>query len=90
MKFKRIWIPYDKQTYINRDKKSNVLNCNIYPVDSDKSKKADNIIEKMLNEGWKIVSTTPVTASENSLLAGDNDVYWTFTSGIEVFMIKEG
>jgi hypothetical protein len=89
MKFKRIWIPYGRQTFIERDRSTNVLNCNIYPVDSEESQDADRLIEKMLNEGWKIVSTTPVTASENSLLAGGDDVYWSFTRGIEVFMIKE-
>lgn len=43
----------------------------------------------MLNTGWNIISTTPITASHNILRAGGDDVYQHYTSGIEVFMIKE-
>lgn len=89
MQYKRVWIPYDRDTYIKFDISSKVLNANVFPIDGKKTKEADKIIAKMLNEGWKIVSTTPVTSSINMIPQGSADTRWTFTSGIEVFMIKE-
>lgn len=62
---------------------------NYTPVDNDDTEAADKEILKLLNAGWKIVSTCPVTGSTNVLNTDGEDVYATFTRGIEVFMVKE-
>lgn len=87
MKYKRIWIPLNPKNNIISE--PDYVSSSIYPCDDEDSKKADETIENMLNTGWKIISTTPITASHNILRAGGDDVYQHYTSGIEVFMIKE-
>ena len=60
------------------------------PHDGEGTLKADKEIRKNIEEGWKIVSTCPITASINLLHdKGRDDVYATYTQGIEVFMVKE-
>ena len=61
------------------------------PHDGEGTLKADKEIRKNIEEGWKIVSTCPITASVNLLMEdkGLDDLYATYTQGIEVFMVKE-
>ncbi len=87
MKYKRVWMEYKvEQKLINS---SGMVTVNYGPVDNDDTEAADKEISELLNAGWKIVSTCPVTASTNILNPEGDDVYVTYTRGIEVFMVKE-
>ena len=95
MEYKRIYIEFDTDY-------SNTLHW-FWPCDGKNSEKADKEIKKHLNDGWKIVSTSPVTASRRmnadgivamgmgheSLKHEWEDYVFTFTSGIEVFLVKD-
>ena len=60
-----------------------------YPTDDEKTEKVDTEIQNLITQGWRIVSTAPVTGSINILNPKGTDVYYTYTTGIEVFMVKE-
>ena len=86
MKYKRIWMPYNVDFVIVLDY--------VKPSDNEDTNKADNEITKLLSEGWRIISTAPITGSR----AYDEDGFsslrkpamvYTFTTGIEVFLVKE-
>jgi hypothetical protein len=86
MKYKRIWMPYNVD-FIT------ILKY-VKPSDNEDTNKADNEITKLLSEGWRIISTAPITGSQ----AYDEDglssirkpeMVYTFTTGIEVFLVKE-
>lgn len=91
MKYKRIWMPY----------KTDFLTSLLWvsPSDNEDTKAADNKIEKLLSEGWSIVSTAPITESRGYDKNGHcnmnmpntygTDMVYTYTSGIEVFLVKE-
>ena len=89
MKYKRIWIPYNENFYTSL--------FMVSPSDDEDTKAADKIIEELLSEGWSIVSTAPITASRaynekgfcNMPKTGGSDMVYTYTSGIEVFLVKE-
>ena len=87
MEYKRIWLKYGNETKI--DGSDGMINAQCFPIDNNETTTADNEIKAHLNNGWKIVSTCPVTASNNILNPKGVDVYLTFTSGIEVFMVKD-
>jgi H2-forming N5,N10-methylenetetrahydromethanopterin dehydrogenase-like enzyme len=88
MQYKRMYIPFDNDMqYDSNDGQSTVLYS---PNDGERTLKADKEIRKNIEEGWKIVSTCPITASINLLHdRGRDDVYATYTQGIEVFMVKD-
>jgi tartrate dehydratase beta subunit/fumarate hydratase class I family protein len=79
MEYKRIWLNFETVTsyYGSAD-----------PSECDSTRNADAEIAQLLNQGWRIVSTSPVTASRLDEFEGTLLVF-TYTSGIEVFMIKE-
>ena len=88
MEYKRIWMSYD---YDFLDGLMSAI-----PMDSEDTKKADKEIAKLLKEGWRIISTAPVTGSraynERGLCGIPNmgsDMVYTFTCGIEVFLVKD-
>ena len=93
--YKRIWIEFDidiNQFPQNKDKKIDPHNHNyIYPShETEKSKMADSLIKNYLNDGWKIVSTSPTVATSSIVAPADlTHSSITFTNGYEVFLIKE-
>ena len=88
MEYKRIWMPY-KDTYYR-----SIMSVGV--GDYDETKKADEAIANHLNNGWRIASTCPVTAtqahpewdSELTEKQQKKHVY-TYTTGIEVFLVKD-
>jgi hypothetical protein len=87
MEYKRIWLKYS--TEANFENSDGMLNTTCFPSDNEETVDTDNEILSLLSKGWRIVSTCPVTASKNILTSKGNNIYLTFTSGIEVFMIKD-
>ena len=83
-----MYLPFKNEPQWNSQKGQTTV---LYsPNDGEKTFEADREIRKHIEEGWKIVSTCPITASINLLHdKGRDDVYATYTQGIEVFMIKE-
>ena len=95
MEYKRIFIQFNTDY-------SESLHY-IWTCDDENSKRADKEIKKHLNDGWRIVSTSPVTASKrmnadgiaamglgyDSLKHEWQDYVFTFTTGIEVFLVKD-
>ena len=89
MEYKRMWIPYDTDF-------SKPL-MYVFPSDNEDTNNADEEIKHLLKVGWHIISTAPITESRaynkegNCDLpgAGGSDMVYTFTSGIEVFLVKE-
>ena len=78
MEYKRIWLRYSTfNTY-----------GEVNPSESEESMKADAEIAQHINQGWRIVSTTPVTASKIDDYRKIPYVF-TYTCGVEVFMVKE-
>ena len=78
MEYKRIWLKYNTfNTY-----------GEVIPSESEDTKKVDAEIAKHINEGWRIVSTSPITASTIDDYRKTPFVF-TYTIGIEIFMIKE-
>jgi len=86
MKYKRIWMPYNVDFVRHLDY--------VRPSDDEDTNKADNEITKLLSEGWRIISTAPITGSRAfdeeglSSIRSPKMVY-TYTTGIEVFLVKE-
>ena len=74
MDFKRVWIGYFPNDGI--------------PVDSEETEKNDQEVLDLLNDGWEIVSTVPITASREFFIDG-KFIALTYTSGVDVFMIKK-
>jgi hypothetical protein len=86
MEYKRIWMPYKTDF--------SVVCKYFYPSDDENTEKADNEIAKLLSEGWRIISTAPITGSqardEKGLCSiGLPEMVYTYTIGIEVFLVKE-
>ncbi len=82
--FKRVWLSYDLNFQVVNS--SGITTASFESVDGKETEEADAEIQKLLFAGWRIVSTAPVTKSLCSL---NPDSFGTYTSGIEVFMIKE-
>lgn len=87
MDFKRVWIKFDKK--IDSVVKDGTVICECLPMEGEDSKYSDHEIISLLNSGWKIVSTTPVIGTVNLINAVGGNSYLTYTSGIEVFMVKD-
>jgi len=87
MKYKRIWMPYNVDFVRHLDY--------VRPSDDEDTNKADNEITKLLSEGWRIISTAPITGSQAydrlglSSLRNHPEMVYTFTIGIEFFLVKE-
>ena len=86
-KFKRVWL----KSKLGQDvsSSSGMVIMTAYPTDDEKTEKVDTEIQNLITQGWRIVSTAPVTGSINILNPKGTDVYYTYTTGIEVFMVKE-
>ena len=84
--FKRIWLPFDVDGKIKKG--SGFVETNYNPTDYEGTKKADAEIQKFITQGYKIVSTAPITKSYNIVTTAGAS-YANYTSGIEVFMVKE-
>jgi hypothetical protein len=89
MEYKRIWMPYgtdfrDSLMYVS-------------PYDNEETIKVHNELAKLISEGWRIISTAPITESRayssngnhNIPGMGGSDMVYTYTSGIEIFLVKE-
>ena len=87
MDFKRVWIKFDRK--IDSVVKDGTVICECLPMEGEDSMNSDYEISSLLNTGWKIVSTTPVIGSVNLINAAGGNSYLTYTSGIEVFMVKD-
>lgn len=85
--FKRVWLKYDLDMGVVNS--SGITTTYFTPVDGEETEKADAEIQKLLFAGWRIVSTAPVTKSVCFLDPKGDDSYATYTSGIEVFMMKD-
>lgn len=85
--YKRVWLPYKVDTKsVNT---VGMVEVNLEPIDFEGTKKVDAEIQNLISQGWKIVSTSPVIKSYNLINSKGGDIYANYTSGIEVFMIKE-
>jgi hypothetical protein len=80
MNFKKVWIGYNTERE----------GLTLFPYDNEDTETAVDEIDQLIKEGWKIVSTCPITATQISrdLKSTEYQTY-TFTSGIEVFLVKE-
>ena len=95
MDYKRISIEFENEY-------SDATHC-IYAYEGEYSENADKEIKDHLNDGWKIVSTSPVIESRRINAKGISgmgrghdllkhewqDYVFTFTRGIEVFLVKD-
>ena len=91
MEYKRVFIQYDVE-WLYEDSE-------VYPVEGKDSHAADETILKMLNDGWRIVSTVPVSKAiimdsiklqkeaGNKIILPEKAV--TITDGIEVFLTRD-
>ena len=86
-KFKRVWLKSKLEQDVSSS--SGMVIMTAYPTDDEKTEKVDTEIQNLITQGWRIVSTAPVTGSINILNPKGTDVYHTYTTGIEVFMVKE-
>lgn len=85
--FKRVWLPY--KTESQHSSGDGFVSVVLEPIDDNETHQAETEIRKLVKEGWKIVSTCGVMGSKNLLVAGADDSYLTYTTGVEVFMVKE-
>jgi hypothetical protein len=87
MKYKRIFMPYDTNFV--------TMLMMVRPSDYEDTNKAENEITKLLSEGWRIISTAPITGSQAydrdglSSLRNRPEMVYTFTTGIVFFLVKE-
>ena len=86
MEYKRIKLPFAT--------KFNTLFQAIHPFDNDDTKEADEEISRHLKNGWRIVSTTPITGSTAYDEKGIGSIglpekVYTYTICVEVFLVKE-
>jgi len=88
MEFKKHWLPYKQSNKSAKD--GEIINDSLLSWDSDDTKKAENELTKLLNQGWMIVSTCPIigTSSLGIPKSGYNSSK-VFTQGIEVFLVKK-
>ena len=86
MEFKRIYLPYK----INASPQgSDIIQMRWSASDDESTFKVDKQIKQMLADGFKIVSTCAITECLNMLNRNGDDVYASYTKGIEVFMVKD-
>jgi hypothetical protein len=85
--FKRVWLGYELGKDVDSSTGSVISITN--PTDGEDTEKGDTEIQNLITQGWRIVSTAPVTGSLNILNSKGDDAYHTYTTGIEVFMVKE-
>jgi len=78
MKYKRIHLPF---VVDNTNTNELIL---ITPKDGDDTKNVDELISQLVEDGWQIVSTSPIISSKEF----KNSVVFPFTTGIEVFLVK--
>ena len=89
MEFKRIWMPYRVEfmegfMYVS-------------PCDNEDTTEGENEIKQHLKEGWRIVSTNPLTESRaynkkgscNMPNTGGSEMVYTYTCGLDIFLVKE-
>jgi hypothetical protein len=89
--FKRIYIPFKNQEEVAESKNQEINFEKWVPIDDDDTKNADREIEILLNDGWKIVSSCPITGTFSLKSAFQEEVTnnFVFTDGIEVLLVKE-
>ena len=72
MEFLRIWLPYQADFSSVESKegkgksKISVSITNCVPIDNNETKKAHNEINELLKKGWEIVSTAPITGTQEN------------------------
>ena len=87
MEYKRITIDYDMEFW-------DVMMMASPEVKDDNAEKE---IAKLLNEGWRIISTAPIIESKayneeghcKVPSLGGSDMVYTYTKCIEVFLVKD-
>lgn len=88
MELKRFWLPY--ATNENFGSKDGQITVEIIPSDSKETELAERELQALLNLGWEIVSTTPVNGTVCKFIPEFKYTnVLTFTSGIEIFLIKK-
>jgi hypothetical protein len=87
MEFKRIFLPYKVEEKMDGDNSKNITTTFI-PSNYEKTTIAENEIKSLLQNGWEIVSTSPVIGNKNIIV--DKWAFrGSFTTGIEVFLVKK-
>jgi hypothetical protein len=88
MELKRFWLPY--ATNENVGSKDGQITAEIIPADFKDTELAEKELQSLLNLGWEIVSTAPITGSVCKFMPKFNYTnVLTFTSGLEIFLIKK-
>jgi hypothetical protein len=85
--FKRVWLPYKVDTKVRNS--TGMVETSFSPIDFEDTKKADAEIQNLITQGWKIVSTAPIIKSYNLINHKGDDIFANYTSGVEVFMVKD-
>ena len=83
--YKRLWLSF-KSGLEDLDNVTSFTDT--LPMESEDSKKVDKEISELLKKGWSIASTSPVTATSVRPLYKGGTQQFTYTVGIEVFMVK--
>ena len=83
--YKRLWLRY-KSGLEDRGSVTKWTIASAY--ESEDNKKVDKEISELLKKGWSIASTSPVTATAVMPSDSGGTQQFTYTEGIEVFMVK--
>lgn len=96
MEYLRIFIPFQPEavdTEADEQEDEEMFVSNVISVEDEDSEKADEQIRVALNNGFRIVSTAPITGTYITEEDSEGDVpvvkTYTYTDGIEVFLVKD-
>ena len=94
MQYKRIFIPFEIDIEDNFESGCDeFFTQEVNVIETTKTKIVDEEIEKKLNEGWEIKSTTARTTTYSATDSSNPDNIFTkqltYTQGIDVFLVKE-
>jgi hypothetical protein len=95
MEYLRIFIPFQPEavdTDVEEQEDDEMFVSNVISVEDEDSEKADEQIRVALNNGFKIVSTAPITGTYITEESNEDEApvvkTYTYTDGIEVFLVK--